>query len=390
MGALYPLFAGIKRGAVKIMLLLGFPKTVSGDILEPLPEIAAPVDDSSKLVKEDTCSEWKTLSDLLDRLDDAFADLRKLKNHDRETYDLYSKIGGTVLPNDIGFETSLSAAWRKGHRPAFALVHIPNVNKYDDSDLSFFRTMYFRKIKSRVGVQQPSGDMYEVGGFFHDDDSYNGKMSIKKGALALFYVSVDENCKITPLKQKIPKNISSSYNNRHYRAHFTQWRWDYPWILYPSRNASPAVYKTPQDRAQFLFSIVASASEAANTGFQVRVTKGEITAMFCIDMLRSPYFFKDRDKSVTVNGKTKKIFHIVRTHKRELANGEILNVRSHFRGERKFTWNGYKVSITMPGLHHAELSRFDASAIDFPEDKKLPTGMLDNAELGSRLREAIA
>jgi hypothetical protein len=62
---------------------------------------------------------------------------------------------------------------------------------------------------------------------------------------------------------------------------------------------------------------------------------------------------------VNENGRRKRIFHIVRTHKRTLSDGSERFVKSHFRGMRKFKWNGYDVVVSVPGKHHGEL-------IDFP------------------------
>jgi len=84
---------------------------------------------------------------------------------------------------------------------------------------------------------------------------------------------------------------------------------------------------------------------------QVNVSNGHLTAVFCIDMLRTPYFFADRD----IEYKGSKIFHIVRAHRRVGAGGNETFVKSHFRGLREFVWNGYSVRITLAGKHHADL-----------------------------------
>ena len=75
---------------------------------------------------------------------------------------------------------------------------------------------------------------------------------------------------------------------------------------------------------------------------------------FSIDMLRTPYFFADRKKVVNENGNTKKIFHIVRGHKRK--NGTF--IKTHFRGLREFVWNDYQVKIGLAGLHRKSIFEF--------------------------------
>ena len=114
---------------------------------------------------------------------------------------------------------------------------------------------------------------------------------------------------------------------------------------------------------------------------KIRVTKGGLAAVFSIPVLRTPYFFKDREYYKTANGNRKPIFHIVRTHKRDLQTGGETYVRTHFRGHRQFEWNGYKISITVPGWHHLDLAGLDAKAHDLAEDDD-QTGYLDEKQIG--------
>jgi hypothetical protein len=98
-------------------------------------------------------------------------------------------------------------------------------------------------------------------------------------------------------------------------------------------------------------------------GLRVLATKGHITAAFGINLLRTPYFFKDREVTIGPTGSKRRIFHIVRTHAR--TRGDTTSrVRSHFRGERKFRWNGYDIQINVPGTHHRLPIEFDVGAVD--------------------------
>jgi len=111
-------------------------------------------------------------------------------------------------------------------------------------------------------------------------------------------------------------------------------------------------------------------------GFRVSVTDRHGTrATFIIDMLRTPYFFADRDVTIGETGKRKKIFHIVRTHKRQLPGGGETFVRSHFRGERRFRWGGYKVVVGLDGAHNPAPLDYRAGGIMHDEDE-VPKGMM--------------
>lgn len=103
--------------------------------------------------------------------------------------------------------------------------------------------------------------------------------------------------------------------------------------------------------------------EQAAMGSMIRIeaAKGDVSAVFGVEVKRTAYFFKDRDDVLDPGtGKKKRIFHIVRPHQR--ADGST--VKMHFRGLRQFVWNGYRINITVPGKHHEFLPEFDLGAVD--------------------------
>ena len=82
---------------------------------------------------------------------------------------------------------------------------------------------------------------------------------------------------------------------------------------------------------------------------------GDLTAVFGVDVKRLPYFFQDRDITLTESGARKRAFHIVRAHERKSGSA----VKFHFRGEKNFTWAEYQVEITIPGRDHFNLVDMD-------------------------------
>jgi hypothetical protein len=81
---------------------------------------------------------------------------------------------------------------------------------------------------------------------------------------------------------------------------------------------------------------------------RIEARKDGLTGVFGVAIKRTAYFFKDRSAVVDQSGGKKRIFHIVRPHVR--ANGQA--VKLHFRGLRKFNWNGYDIAISVPGRDH--------------------------------------
>ena len=328
------------------------------------------------------------LGDILDTLDKYFETLKKFKNYDPDTYALYHKVGGLILSkNAMGELHELPATWRiGGKRPAFGLVHFKNENDGKDDSI-FANLMYFRKYNRLWNVQPTNHDLYELCLF------YNDKAKSKNCTfVGTMYVSVDSEGHIVPLKEKVgasiyvkPKmNRKKQWGSSSYRVQ----QWQYPEFL---KNACE-FYKekhgkelSRDDMARELLCLVATFNEYSSAGLQVRASHGGLTAVFAVDMLRTPYFFKDRQKTVTVNGKTKKIFHIVRTHKRVLADGSEQNVKSHFRGERKFQWHKYDINVTMPGYHHGDLKEYTGSAYEYDESN--PIAGMDSETTGNKIAQ---
>src|SRR6185436_16011577 len=77
----------------------------------------------------------------------------------------------------------------------------------------------------------------------------------------------------------------------------------------------------------------------------VRASRGGNVAAFGIELPRAKYFFADRDAELASDGRRKRIFHSVVEHHRKLADNREVVVKSHFRGARKFDWNGSSVCI---------------------------------------------
>ena len=82
---------------------------------------------------------------------------------------------------------------------------------------------------------------------------------------------------------------------------------------------------------------------------KVEDTKGGVVrATFGISPLDAPGIFNERLKVKTASGRTRPIFHPVRTHERVRENGEVSVVRLHHRGLAKFNWRGFRCEIAIP------------------------------------------
>ncbi len=300
--------------------------------------------------------QWYFKRDILDRLDEYFRYLKRLKRYDEDAYALYKQVGGVVV-NQIGQSDILSdirTDFRRDQLPSFSLV-FPSTDKRDRVNekgvgVEHPRLMYAIKLKNLAQCAIPPGcSVYKCVAFF------SAKNNSKLIDAVEWPVVVTPDGGLVAVKMFHP--VQQQLRNRR-RTSVTHMRADYPAPLISWAKE----HNTPTDTfAAILCTSILNAGIWAQSGILVRCRNVEgLVAAFSIDMLRTPYFFKDRIKVKTPSGKTKKIFHIVRTFKRN--SGAY--VKSHFRGLRRFKWNAFNVAVTMPGLHHTSVNEFTVAAID--------------------------
>lgn len=352
-----------------------------------VPAPAVKASDRGKDIEE--TGRWYFKRDILDRLGQYFPVLAMMKKSDPDAYDLFSRVGGVITCGNVGIPNPEFNGWRARKEIGFgavfqfrrddkecALNSSPSRRYMDESkadpDKFYPAFVYFKKVDNPPAtVQLDCGCVYEVTALYRLK---------KENYPSPIFVSVRDDGSIVLLKelktifQQLPKSQKSIAHRR----------WVYPGWL----RAAAEENKFSEDRlAKLLFAWAYDVYQAASMDVRVGVKKGGIMAAFSVDLLRIPYFFNDREK-IKVNGKTKKIFHIVRTHARITENRRSM-VRSHFRGLRKFTWNGYSVNITMPGKHHSDLLDFDAG-VHFTDAAKPTRGkMLVMGEAAKKIAHGL-
>jgi hypothetical protein len=322
--------------------------------------------------------------DLLDHLDDYFHTLRLLRQCDPDCYDLYRHIGAQVINSDSLLEFGrLKKAWLK-QRPAFGMIHMRDFNEEDDDRIPV-ALAYYDKVSQPFNVERSRHDIYEASFFF------SNRLNTKKAFndKASFHVSVSPRGKITLLKELHQYSVKVGSRKKGSAGTIYRKKFAIPgelkWWVDDIRKRENRKKLTEEKYAAHIFSFIANAMINVNAGIQIAVKRGHLTAVFNIDMLRTPYFFKDREKTVNHNGRTKKIFHIVRTHKRRTRKGEKY-IKTHFRGIKEFNWNGYDVRIKSP-KRRLHLSSFDLPGTVLEEDKPIPGGFMTRGKTGKLLAD---
>jgi hypothetical protein len=319
------------------------------------------------------------LGDLLDNMANCFDAFGALKKNNNEVYELARHTGARVCNSDVMTSVAAEAMFRNRTRPFFAFIHtaFKDDGKTDWVAPTF---LYLMKKNRPINVQPTNHECYLVGGAYHET-----KKDIH--TIDEFYVSVDGAGNVTPLKVCTP--VRHVVGKGRKAAEVTRMSWDYPRILKETVEVRAAKGKevTLQEQAEIVFNYALNAYySGTESGFTVRASKGSEAVAFSIDMERTPYFFNDREKVKNENGQTKKIFHIVRAHKRKGAG----YVKSHFRGLRRFKWNGYSVLISMTGKHRPSLRDATFGAYDEADKTRPDVPMTSAEELAAKIADAVA
>lgn len=314
------------------------------------------------------------LGDLLDNLDNCFEALSTFKKGDRDAYDLYRVVGARVCSTDTWHVIDNQLMFSGDAWPSFGCIFMPD-NPLDSEYVST-NFVYFRRVKRPVNIQATNNVCYSVGMLVRDQR--NPKIFVCEQ----YYISVAPDGQITHLRECTPRYHTVGHG-RH-RSSFVRMEWKTPRVLTDIRD-----YRAKRDNddnltidevaADLFYCALNSYFLGTESGIRVRVRNGVDTAVFAIDMLRTPYFFADREKVVNDNGRTKRILHIVRAHKR----GDKY-IKSHFRGLRHFKWNGYDVSISLPEKHAPALSTATLDSYD-ADDKTLNGKFVGSAEFGKMI-----
>jgi hypothetical protein len=98
--------------------------------------------------------------------------------------------------------------------------------------------------------------------------------------------------------------------------------------------------------------------------WNVIVKKNGERVTFGVNNDQTPYYFKDRDKSIrTPSGQAKKIVHYVKEHERKYGD-KTTTIKEHIRGLQEFEWAGYQCQVVSPKLQAQTSASFVAPSVD--------------------------
>jgi len=311
----------------------------------------------------------KTLSDLLDNLEYTF-DAMKI---DYEAFDFISKkdvaglkkFGVSVIPNSldgvpannlidqgVGLPTIIFLAHTEGKRG-------DNVFMYPD----FFFAL--KQKKCPWFVAKKAGAIY-ICGFGYRDLVQNKTFWVS------FYSTISKDGRVMPTHHLAQKTVDTP------KGSYTKKEWQLStWKNWESRNKDESQVVT--DMVAYHFNLWGSRRSMWST----TVERDGDRAIFYVDHRDTKSYFKNREKVVTENGTTKRIIHLVEEHYRKYSNGSVAVVHEHVRGLNKFTWNGFKCSVSSP-VHHLDHRSFSAEGDSFDEGN-MPDEYVDLSKVADML-----
>lgn len=304
--------------------------------------------------------------DVLDQLKNYMRYIKRMKSSDREAYDLYSKIGAQIVPFNMKADAEELDPWFRQTLPAFgAVAHVGTV--YDDAEKEskslYPRFVYFKKMaRPPHNVQQINrGVLYMMTAFFAHSEREGFGIPCEFPIL-IDGTDVRPLLMLTQHTQTIRHRRDANGEGRTTTIKHQRWGVSPDLVEWAAEHK-----RNPVEMAGYLFKQMASQfTHTANQTIRVEARDRNTSAVFVVDILRTPQFFADREKVKTAGGRTAPIFHIVRPHVRTLRNGKQIGIKAHFSGVSRFTWNGFHINITVPGKDHVALS--DASFAAYSEE----------------------
>jgi len=332
---------------------------------------------------------WLHLQDILERISTCAAMVRELKRVNPDMYDFYRQFGAHVLPADTmfdfyGLSENFMQKW-----PSSGMMLQPSAVDHNGEKylphLLFFHKVNLKSVckTEKVTLQPTTKCIYRISQVIKSPD-------IKYPLGGSFFVSVSNDGHAELLKQRVGK--TPDFRRSRSSIQSATPGWDYPqelWLMYTvycqnalEREEEP---DTIEQWATELFCVAANAFSRATETAQVRIKASGTVVNVGVPLSRCPHFFRNRNIEAASDGRRKRIFHFVRGHERKLANGQTRTVRGHYRGERKFEWNGHPVTITVPDKHVTP----DQWDVEMHEFKRPPKGgdWLTANEIGARVSD---
>lgn len=315
------------------------------------------------------------VEDVLGKADNVFKTLRKMKRHDRDAYDLFSRIGAPVATEHSLFAPGKEEPTFRARLPAFQACFLAYGD--DEKGKERFWTkcsgLYLQRVERPCWVDAaPGAVIYAIKGLWVCRDrrslgdipfADSAHVALEPGGIR-FLRQTEVDFQRIPRSKSGPRQYRAGASIPHVCRRIPLWLQD----------KADDHKTTPQDVAEWMFNMLTWCKP--EPGILCRAFKGGESIAFTVGKRDASRFFADRGLR---DNRKRKILHYVRGHYR----ADEAFVRPHYRGERDFWWHGMHVRMSVPDWHAPAVERFSAASFE-PEGERQAAGMT-TADLGARL-----
>lgn len=292
------------------------------------------------------------IHEILDTLPNYFRDLQALRTVDDDAYAIFARLGGTMAVSGSMFATRIDQKWID-EPPMLRCLFMPKREDADTDTCPLVVGYMLRFAGGQVCVNRaglivalPKGGICYRVVTVHDLEG--------RPFPSAFFVHIADDGALRVLPER-RKAIQILPNKGHIRKRTTS---------IPAFVVEEAARKklTTEQWATQLASIILSA-ERPDNAILVRASQRDLTAAWTIDRRDAKRFFAKRETGSAADGKRKRVLHYVADFSRRV-NGVEQDVRAHYRGERAFDWQGYKIEVSGLGFHHSDAFNADIPAYE--------------------------
>lgn len=350
-----------------------------------------PVSEWAKSIVGDERIAKITLDDILNGIEDYFEVFKQMRRYEPAAYAYFSRVGAPIVLDSVG------AYWS----------NMETLNLGDPNLLPSFFGCFFTRIKDdyrdEVLNEKPMVFDFEL---FEKPKNY--ATVAPPGATVFTHYQYSLKRKVwTPAEErkmpwvKHPWNISWHIGvSPGGETRVLPSRWNSSQLLPSGHAVHHSAFKIPPGLADWSASVakrnghpdwgphglarrmfnmvVAFTASAAANGIQVTVRRGNNRARFGVPIANLKNFFADRDPE---GARRSAILHFIAGHDRHMADGRIIEVGEHLRGNRAFSWRGYEIEVGVPGIHYPSPEGFAGELYKLGDPQApLPAEFFDRLE----------
>jgi hypothetical protein len=330
-----------------------------------------------------------TLADVLLGLDDYFRIFRQMKRSNPEAYDYFRRVGAPLCFESLSVPTTLI-----DHPPPitnandlpgyFGVFLTKSKERARDSLLndapSFLDFQLYEKRRRNVAVASPWKYIIYDHTEFHLDRDVLTRTERRKmpwaGRFAFHYyigIAPDGIVKALPMQMSDYQRLRNGGEVHHSR------------FVVPPALADMCGTMTVDQFVALWFTMIRGFCDAALSGVQLSVRKGNETARFGIPLTAVKSFFRDRDRK---GARRSALLHFVGEYSYE-RGGRPVTVGEHLRGARRFTWRDYSITISAPGIHVPAPEALGAATLHDDDILPIPRDAVPIGEWGKTVQGII-